>query len=159
MALELKDFVGIEDWIRHCGGEVLKPTNEWEIVRFRANGQVHVAYKNKHGRVSNDKYISEAVKHFMAGRRVPMSAVKTKRQTTYSKHKSALLHRDGRKCFYCGYHMTDEELTVEHIIALDKGGPNTLENMCLCHEECNAMADNLPIIKKIELRDQMQGSW
>lgn len=155
MSFALSDFEGFEDWVRRMGGEVLAPTNEWEVIRFKdENAKVHVVYKNKHGAVTYDPIVYRLMKVFKKNGQVPL-ADKTKRLGNYKKQKLALLHRDGDECFYCGKPL-EEDITAEHLIALDKGGPNKLENMVLAHKDCNEMADNLPIIQKVKLREKMR---
>jgi 5-methylcytosine-specific restriction endonuclease McrA len=61
------------------------------------------------------------------------------RMKTSQRHaaKRALLRRDGRKCWLCGGHMADHELSIDHIIPRSKGGGNCIENLKLAHIDCN----------------------
>ena len=55
-----------------------------------------------------------------------------------TKAKLELLWRDGRRCAICGRKIKDlDDLTIDHIVPLAKGGKNTLENYQLAHKACN----------------------
>jgi hypothetical protein len=146
------EILAFNNWLARCGAQVLAPTNPWEVARFKANGGTHVIYTNKHKHIKAAGFAKKALDGFRNGRRVDMGIVKTPREA-YGKYKPALLIRDGRCCFYCFQDMPNDDMTVEHLIALDKGGPNTMENMVLAHGQCNKNADNLPVIRKIQIRE------
>jgi len=61
-----------------------------------------------------------------------------------AKFKTELLWRHGRYCAICGkkIHSLDD-LTVDHIIPLSKGGKNEIENCQLAHRKCNSMKKDL----------------
>lgn len=42
-----------------------------------------------------------------------------------------------QQCAYCGWQMTYEESTLDHVIPLSKGGSNTIENIVLACRPCN----------------------
>lgn len=143
-------------WLRSMGAEVLLPTNPYELSRFIANGGTHVIYVNKKGAINALGFSLECIKAFKAGKTIDMGYTKTAR-TPNAKRKAVLLKRDGRDCFYCGLPMNDNEITVEHLIALDNGGNNRLENLMLAHEKCNNEVGNLPLTIKLNKRDRMRG--
>lgn len=143
-------------WLEKNGAEVLMPTNPYELVRFIAHGGTHVIYVNNKGRISANGFSVDAMQAFDDGKPLDMGFSKTKR-TPNASRKAALIKRDGRDCFYCGKPMTDDDITVEHLIALDKGGNNRLENMALAHDACNRRAGNSSLTYKLKLRDQMRG--
>ena len=63
-----------------------------------------------------------------------------------SRIKLSLLWYHGRRCAICGKKINHfEELSVDHIIPLGKGGKNTIENCQLAHVACNCRkANNMP---------------
>lgn len=62
----------------------------------------------------------------------------TKTSRARTKAKLELLWRDGRRCAICGRKIKDlEDLTVDHIVPLAKGGKNVIENYQLAHKACN----------------------
>ncbi len=54
------------------------------------------------------------------------------------KEKEEILQRDGYKCQWCGRGKEDGvELQIDHIIPLDKGGKNTIDNAQILCSRCN----------------------
>jgi hypothetical protein len=142
-------------WLAKNGAEMLLPTNPYEVARFIAHGGTHIVYTNSKGRISANGFALEALTAFEKGKQLDMGFAKTAR-TSNAKRKAVLLKRDGRDCFYCGLPMDDEDITVEHLIALVNGGNNRLENLALAHSECNSKVDNFPLTTKIKMRDAMR---
>lgn len=143
-----KDF---SIWLSQQGAEVLAPTNPYEIARFRARGGVHVVYEGRRG-ISANGFAMECWEAFRKGSRLWMGVTKKPRnQLTY--RKAALMERDGNLCFYCRLALSVEEATIEHLVSRDKGGPDHMDNLVLTHAPCNKLADNLPLIEKIKLRE------
>lgn len=70
----------------------------------------------------------------------------TKTSRARTRAKLELLWRDGRRCAICGKKIKNlDDLTIDHIIPLAKGGENVLENYQLAHRACNeTKADMLP---------------
>lgn len=62
--------------------------------------------------------------------RAPKSPSKPKRD-----YRQAIFHRDGYECAECG---ATEQLTVDHIIPISKGGTETLENLRTLCKSCNS---------------------
>ena len=61
---------------------------------------------------------------------------KAKRKTNYKNIKDRLF-RKNKKCHWCNKAMTREEVTLEHIVPLSKGGLDAANNWALAHEKCN----------------------
>jgi hypothetical protein len=148
--------VKLNNWLARQGAEVLLPTNPYEIARFIAHGGTHIIYVNGKGRISANGFALDAMTAYENGKSLDMGFAKSAR-TANTKRKAVLLKRDGRECFYCGKEMEDGDITVEHLIPLDKGGNNRLENMALAHEACNQKVGNMPLTRKIAMRDKMRG--
>jgi 5-methylcytosine-specific restriction endonuclease McrA len=53
--------------------------------------------------------------------------------------KPLVLERDGHQCVVCG---GEEELQLDHIIPLDSGGANELDNMQILCRPCNRDKSN-----------------
>ena len=63
---------------------------------------------------------------------------KTSRRTT--KIKLQLLWDKGKKCGICGKEIKEfDDLTVDHIFPIAKGGKNVIENCQLAHKKCNVL--------------------
>lgn len=144
-------------WLRRAGAEVMQPTNPYEWARFVAHGATQLVYTNAKGELKASGFARQCLDAFLRGQPAPdMGIVKRSRQTGKDK-RLALLQRDGNRCFYCGLSMPEGDQTIEHLIAIDKGGSNHMENLVLAHEACNKLADNRPIIEKIAIRDELRG--
>lgn len=142
-------------WLETNGAQVLPPTNPYEIARFIAHGGTCIVYQNSKGKISANGFALKAVEAFERNQKLDMGFAKTAR-TVNAKYKAALVKRDGKECFYCGLEMPDTDMTIEHLIALDKGGNNRLENMALAHSDCNQKAGNMHLTNKIKLRDTLR---
>jgi hypothetical protein len=128
----------------------LAPTNQWEVVRFRAKGAVHIVYRRANGQVSiKDAVTAEALEAWQRGAGWNPGLTK-KARTNLQRTKAALLHRDGDLCWFCGEPMGDD-ITVEHLVARGKGGPDHQDNLVLGHDRCNKAAGNLPLKEKIDI--------
>jgi hypothetical protein len=66
-----------------------------------------------------------------------------------------MLQRDGRICFYCGYEMDIDDITLEHLVPRSKGGRTTSENIVLAHGYCNNRAGTLCLEDKLALRGKI----
>ena len=53
--------------------------------------------------------------------------------------------RYGGHCAYCGQHMKQKNMTVDHLVPQSGGGGNNIENLMPCCRECSMKkaADNL----------------
>lgn len=56
---------------------------------------------------------------------------------------SAIFDRDGRQCVYCGER---ENLTIDHIVPLDSGGPHCEDNLASACLRCNSSKGAKPLI-------------
>lgn len=140
------------EWLSQQGAEVLAPTNPFEIARFRARGGVHIVYEGRRG-ITASGFAVECVEAFEKGARLWMG-ITTKPRSILTYKKAALMERDGNACFYCGLELSVDEATIEHLVSHDKGGPDHIDNLVLAHAPCNKLADNLPLMKKVLLREQ-----
>ncbi len=52
----------------------------------------------------------------------------------------AILARDDQRCQYCGNRARD--LTIDHVIPRERGGPHTWENLVTCCRKCNNKKGN-----------------
>jgi len=142
-----KEEVKFVQWLEAHGCEVLPTTNEYEQVRFKGI-EVGVLYAS--GKCSN-QYTANAIEAFKNQNKKWYGApVSTGRQPGYRKEKRKLLDRDGDCCFLCGDPL-ENDITIEHLIALNSGGRNNLLNMVLCHYQCNVRLGTLPVSIKVRL--------
>jgi ribonuclease HI len=65
--------------ITAAGAELLAPTNEWEVLRYRLEGKVGIFYRNAKGRVSLSGSAGQHYANWKAGREITISANEAKR--------------------------------------------------------------------------------
>lgn len=53
-----------------------------------------------------------------------------------AKRKTALAQQQGWLCRWCGEPLNDD-IELDHIIPISKGGNNKPHNLCVCHAKCN----------------------
>lgn len=154
--LEPKRLSQFADWLRNNGAEILAPTNEFELIRFRAANGTHIAYRNKTGTTiaASGEGFMEAWRCHCGGqtwRAMPAQSkpVIGKRRRTLV---AALITRDGDECFYCGSAL-GEDITIEHLVGRTQGGPNHICNLALAHEACNKDGGSLSVVEKVRMRE------
>jgi hypothetical protein len=76
---------------------------------------------------------------------------------------AALRKRDGDLCWLCNKHMdfaakpnSSKAWSLEHLIPSCRDGPDSLENLVLCHPPCNRVLRDRPLKEKIKLRERRQ---
>ena len=143
-----KGIKAFEARMVEAGGELLGPTNPYEVTRFRTRHGVGVIYTGKRGETWNAEAIA-ARDHLDAhkGSLAPV-AVKGRRKDTATV--TRLLERDGDTCFFCRQPL-DGDVTVEHLVAIAHGGPNHISNLFLAHAGCNQKAGHLSAPEKVKI--------
>lgn len=136
-----------ESWLRDSGAELMVPTNEWELLRFKAGSEVGIVYRNARGRINLQAAAQPAWQAYASGQPWRASP-RVQRRAKLSAVASTLLERDGPLCFYCRCELGDD-MTIEHLVSVTCGGPNHISNLLLAHKQCNAEAGNLSAPEKI----------
>ena len=145
---KLKKF---KKWLVSCGAETLIPTNEWELLRFKANKKTYVVYRTKNGGQTWANGV-EKIRNYFLDNKHPSLANKNTIKCNNSVMVKSLLFRDGEDCFFCCKPL-DGDNTLEHLVARVHGGPNHLSNYVLAHNKCNRDAGHLSVIEKIKIRE------
>lgn len=140
-------------WLTAQGADVQASTNPYEFARFHAREGLHIIYRDKRGTfnaTSQDggNFSTECLAAFQRGANIAMGNTK-RRRPIRDKKKAALLERDGDACFFCQRPMAEEDITVEHLVAKVRGGPDHTDNLALAHKRCNQGANNIPLMEKI----------
>ena len=60
--------------------------------------------------------------------------------------------RDGRVCVYCG---STEDLTLDHIVPLSKGGAHSPDNLCIACRSCNSSKGAKRLIGWLAANDKL----
>lgn len=134
------------------GAEVLKPTSEWELIRFNCAAGVAIVYTDSRGRTT---FTGESLAAWNAfcNSSAWSAGVATKRKKR-SPVVQTLLDRDGDHCFYCWKVMEPTDQSIEHLVPVVHGGPNHISNLALAHRRCNAAAGHLSAMEKIQRRER-----
>ena len=146
MAERKFNLLKFKNWLVNHGCEILPVTNEYESLRWKGK-KVGVIY---HSGKNSGSYAWGAIEAYVKRKKWDGGPVTTGRYNHYVKEKKLLLERDGSRCFFCGLEMEDD-ITLEHLIALSRGGKNNLSNMVLAHEECNWKTSRLNISEKVNI--------
>jgi 5-methylcytosine-specific restriction endonuclease McrA len=75
----------------------------------------------------------------------------------------ALRKRDGGRCWLCDRPIdfkaepnSARAPSLEHLIPQCREGPDTPDNLVLCHPPCNRELGDHPLVKKIKMREERQ---
>ena len=159
---QLHSFLG---YLTDSGAEIGVPTSQYEVVRYRywspseKRAAISIVYTKENGRLTFTGNSRQHYHSFMQGRSIDL---KTKKANSKPANKSKdvrkhLLERDGPDCWFCGEVMGDD-CTIEHLVPKSRGGRNSQANYALAHASCNQKAANIPLVKKMELREKMRRS-
>lgn len=165
-------------WLAAYGAEVGKPTNPYELVRYKSYVQgarramTHVVYMKENQSLT---WTGDTMSHYLAfiagdplpGAKKPKATV-AEPPTNFApepvepvgltaRRRKRLLARDGGDCWFCGTPMGDD-CTLEHLVPQSRGGGNDAANTVLAHAACNNRAANLSSSEKVQLREQMRAS-
>jgi len=145
-------------WLKDRGAEILTTKSDWELIRFRrGHGQTGVLYRNsKNNNISFNNDFAEGAYLAYRDNKPWEHKIKTVNRVKGSKTKAELVNRDGRLCFFCEKHMTNEDMSIEHILEVSDGGSNHMSNMALAHKWCNEEVKSMTIVEKMVVRDQMR---
>lgn len=153
-----KEIERFKKWLVSQGVEILLPTNEWEVLRFKCGSSIGLAHcsakSNGHISAANSR-VKAAWKAWKDGNPLPLAGKpKAKKRTKRDQVSAALADRDGDTCWYCGHGWDIEHRqTVEHLVPIAHGGPNHMSNLVLACGGCNARAGHLSVAEKVRLRD------
>lgn len=137
------------------GAEVLLPTNEWELCRFKSGNITSVIYFKKTGIISfyGDSHTAWlAFKNNTGWRANPA----TPRRKSRSPCIATLRERDGDGCFFCLEEVSEEDESEEHLVCVTHGGPNHIANKFLAHRLCNQNVGHLSALEKINIHVRAQ---
>ena len=149
---ELEKF---ENWLINNGAEIVPPTNQYEVLRFRCAHGTGVIYTGKRGYSVNGPIAEDAWRAYKSGKKWRAKNKPTMRKKPKGR-KADLIRRDGLNCFFCGLEFSPHLLTIEHVVSLNVGGPDRVENMVLACEPCNFEAGTKNVMQKVKLRESKQ---
>ncbi len=150
------EMTRFKTFIAANGGEVLTPTNPYEVVRFRGTGITSIIYKDKK---ESRTFVGEA---WLVWEKWKKNETYRLSEATVRKGGSrmapidqAIAERDGNDCFFCGKPFSDGMTrTREHLVPATAGGPNHISNLFHAHGSCNQDAGHLSAPEKIRIREK-----
>jgi hypothetical protein len=145
----VKKLPTVRDWLSAAGAEVLDTTNEYEVLRFRSNGQTSIIYRNAANRLTFTGEAQLALQAWLDARSWRANA-RTPRIKVSPEIKT-LRARDGDLCFACWFRVSETEASVDHLVAATHGGPNHISNYVLMHQACNAACHHMSAAEKIRM--------
>lgn len=117
-------------------GGVKCTLNQSEAMKFETTEEAR-AVKSRAPRRLKKYYIADAeTLHEIA------STKKKKRVQFGSTMRNLVYTRDKGKCYLCGEFISYDNFTIDHVVPLDKGGDNTVDNLRCCCGRCNIMKGN-----------------
>jgi hypothetical protein len=145
-----------EAFLTERGAQILQPTNEWEVLRFKTSHGTSIFYRNARDQVTPTGQAMGAWRAFEDN--LPWRGAPATKRWLTGKEKTlpivnALMKRDGTNCFYCSQKMPEDDRSIEHLVPVAHGGPNHLSNLVLAHRKCNTKAGHLSAMDKIRLRE------
>ena len=150
MATKKPEREAFAEWLREQGADVLQPTNEYEFARFRAMGMINVIYVRQSGVFSAQPFGMKCLAAFRKKANMAMGFTEARKSLNASM-RATILSRDGDLCFFCAEPMPPWDVTIEHLVAKNKGGPDHTDNLVLAHEACNQRVGSMPLIRKIKI--------
>lgn len=136
------------------GAEVLEPTNEWELIRFRGGNTTSVIYTRKNKDIT---FCGEAEKAWVAFKtNTPWRAQPVKYRRCSTPRLATVRKRDGDNCFFCLKPVSIAQESEEHLLSLTHNGPDHLSNIVLAHKVCNGLADHMSLAEKIAIHVRAQ---
>jgi hypothetical protein len=157
LTLTRQQFEGVRErafkaFLEARGAELLEPTNQWELLRFRTEEGTSIIYTDKRGKLT---WTNQAAEAYLAciGNKAWRAVPKTQRRKKSSVVCQALRERDGHACFFCHLDVPVEEESAEHLVPVTAGGPDHIANMALAHQLCNQQAGHASLMVKIAIRE------
>lgn len=139
-----------EWWLAERGAQLLTGTNPYEVFRFSADKGTGVIYSNLSNDSLNFQGIAEEALLAFCGNTEWRATRATQRpKRSLSPHMKTIIARDGRRCFFCGEEVSDEDASIDHLVELTAKGPNHISNFALMHRRCNMLVSGWPAMKKI----------
>lgn len=146
-------------WLVERGAEMLSPSNQWELIRFKASGATCIIYFNQKGVCTFIGQAGEAYQAYLSNASWRAEPA-TKRKQRQNLRLREIRKRDGNECFYCLGEVSDEDESEEHLVSITHGGPDHIANLVLAHRLCNQRAGHLSVAEKIRIHvDAKFNQW
>jgi hypothetical protein len=156
------DLERFRQYLSEAGAELMEPTNQYEVVRYRWLGYVQIVYRNERGILRWMQQTADHYRAMMERRGLSISNGRTRLKSSRKPEiRDALTERDGTSCFFCedpmvfGVPDDRKSATIEHLWPASAGGPNTRNNLVLVCFDCNQKLGDLPLVEKLKILKEM----
>ena len=148
-----------EKFLAQNGAQMLRLTNEWELIRCQVDDQVLILYKNKSGRLAWPEGLITAYQAYANGGRWTGHSNSVSRRKRTPVKVMTIVERDGPGCWYCGEFkdIDPQNLTIEHMLDKSKGGGNHIHNLVMACKPCNQAVQNKSVAEKVRFREKKRG--
>ena len=76
-----------------------------------------------------------------------------------TKPKDRLLFAQGGKCFFCSNPLPNQDASVEHLLAVCRGGSNKHENLVVCCKALNSLFGGISLKEKLQIILNQHGNF
>ena len=105
------------------------------LVRQRAYRRRHLARVRNRQRLAQQRYARRHPERVLAHTQLRRARVRA--ATLERVDRLAVYARDGGRCHLCGRPVSRTTFTLDHVVALARGGPHALANVAIAHPRCN----------------------
>jgi 5-methylcytosine-specific restriction endonuclease McrA len=149
-------FESFKKWLHACGATVVPNVRSCEKLRFTHGKAKGIIVVNKKGEYKPSETATRYIEMFENAAALPRADRATSKNARKREARiQKLVQRDGRNCFYCDEPL-GTEFSIEHLVPKCHNGPEHFSNLCLAHKGCNVAAGDLPVVKKVHLREESQ---
>ena len=68
---------------------------------------------------------------------------------------ASIMAKPSASCYWCGASVSKSNLHFDHIVALSKGGPHSIENLCVSCAPCNLSKANKDVVAWVRVGQQV----
>ena len=149
-----KEVSALRAWVERNGGQVLAPTNAYEVLRFKTDRGTGIVYRRGNGALTYSDEAKRCARELGAGHNIRLTPAQPRRKRSHQ-IVAVLLEKQGGRCFFC-HREVDGTATIEHLVPVTAGGPSHIANYVLAHRECNRRAGHLSALDKVLMRERLR---
>lgn len=128
----------------HARSLLKNPRGKWWIEFYKKN-KSKVCARNKAWMDKNKERMRPTLKAKHAKRRA-LKAAATINLRSIKRWIRSVDSRSKNTCYYCQFEIPKGQHHFDHIIALSKGGPHSVENLCVSCAKCNLTKSDKSIV-------------
>ena len=120
-----------------------KKVERLKAARYEAQAEKRKAasrkYYEEHREERREYFRSERGKEVGRAAQLRRKArmLKQTEPTSQKWRRQEVIERDHSMCFWCHTHVAEEDLHIDHVVPIAKGGSDTAENVAVTHRLCN----------------------